>query len=75
MLIRIQYGILNQYNLYHEYDQLKIYYQYKYIINICLPESFDMDISHQLSNCKITFVDSQHENTNSKGDFMLKTQF
>ena len=32
-------------------------------------------ISHQLFHNKITFVYSQHENTNSKGDFVIKNQF
>ena len=33
---------------------------------MCIPESFKSYISHQ----KITFVNSQRENTNSKGDFI-----
>ena len=39
----------------------------------CRPESFNMNISHQLFYYKITFVNSQHENTNSKSDFVQKT--
>ena len=43
---------------------------------ICLPESFHTNISHQLFYYKITFVNSQRENTNSKGDFVyLKKRF
>ena len=37
-----------------------------------LPESFNTNISRQLFDYKITFVNSQRENTNSKGDFVLK---
>ena len=36
-------------------------------------ESFNTNISHQLFD-KITFVNSQRENTNSKGDFVLKNR-
>ena len=39
---------------------------------ICIPESFNMNISHQLIDFEITFVNSQLEFTNSKGDFVLK---
>ena len=42
---------------------------------ICIPESFNTNISHQLFVYKITYVNSQHKNTNSKGDFVLKNQF
>ena len=38
--------------------------------NLCMPESFDMNILHQLFNYKITFIYSQLENTNPKGDFV-----
>ena len=31
-----------------------------------------MNISHQFLDYKITYVNSQHESTNSKGDFVLK---
>ena len=41
----------------------------------CIPESFNKNISHQLFDDKITFVNSQHEYTNSKGDFVLKNPF
>ena len=34
-----------------------------------------MNILHQLFDYTITFVNSQHYNTNSNGDFVLKTQF
>ena len=37
------------------------------IIIVCTPESFITNISHQLFDCKITFVNSQHENINLKG--------
>ena len=43
--------------------------------NFCMPESFNMNISHQLFDKTITFVNSQHKNTNSKGDFLLKNRF
>ena len=32
------------------------------------------NISHQLFDYKKNFVNPQHENTNSKGDFVLKTR-
>ena len=45
-------------------------------INIsCISESFNTNISNQLFDYKITFVNSQHENTKSKGDLVLKKQF
>ena len=37
--------------------------------------SFNTSISHQLFDNKITLVNSQRENTNSKGDFVLKNWF
>ena len=37
------------------------------------PESFKKNISDQLIDYKITFVNSQHEN--SKGTFLIKTGF
>ena len=40
-----------------------------------IPESFNTNISHQLFNYRITFKNSQLENTNSKGDFVLKKRF
>ena len=42
------------------------------IISFCKLESFNINISHQLFDYKITFVNSQRENTNSKGDFVHK---
>ena len=41
----------------------------------CILESFNTNISHQLFYYKINFVISQDENTNSKGDFVLKNRF
>ena len=41
----------------------------------CIPESFNTNISHPLFDYKITFVNYQHENTNSKGDLYSKTGF
>ena len=40
----------------------------------CIPKSFNTNISHQLfdDKQKITFVNTQHENTNSKGDLVLR---
>ena len=35
----------------------------------CKPKIFHVNISHQLFDYKITFENSQQENTNSKGDF------
>jgi hypothetical protein len=37
-----------------------------------LPESFNKNISYQLFDYKITFVNSQRENTNLKGNFVIK---
>ena len=37
-----------------------------------MPEIFNTTISHQLFEYIITFVNSQNENKNSKGDFVLK---
>ena len=39
-----------------------------------LPESFNTKISCQLFDYKIFFVNSQRENTNSKGDDVLKNR-
>ena len=39
---------------------------------LCIPESFNTHISHQPFDYKINFVNSQDENRNSKGDFVLK---
>jgi hypothetical protein len=36
----------------------------------CIPETFNTNISHQLLDYTINFVNSQHKNTNSKGDFV-----
>ena len=41
---------------------------------ICIPESFDKNISHQLFDYKITFVISQRKNTNSNDEFVLKNR-
>ena len=41
----------------------------------CITESLNMNISHQLFEYKITFAHSQLENTNSKGDFVVKYWF
>ena len=40
-----------------------------------MPESFNTNISHQFFDLKKTFVNSQKENTNSKGEFVHKTWF
>ena len=42
--------------------------------NICIPENFNTNISHQLFDYIITFENSQHQNTYSKGDFVVCTQ-
>ena len=39
---------------------------------ICIPESFNTNISHKLFDYTITFVNSQPQDTNSKGDYVLK---
>ena len=43
-------------------------------IFVHITESFNKKISHQLLDYKRTFVNSQRENTNSKGDFVLKNR-
>ena len=43
------------------------------VTKIFIPESFNTNISHQLFNYKITFVNSRHEDANSEGDFVVKT--
>ena len=43
--------------------------------SICVPENFNMNILHQLFDNKITFVNSQLEDTNLKGDFVLINRF
>ena len=40
--------------------------------SFCIPESYNINISHQLFDYKITIMNSQRENTNSKGDFKKK---
>ena len=41
----------------------------------CIPEIFQTNILHQLYYYKITLLNLQHENANSKGDFVLKIMF
>ena len=43
--------------------------------SVRIPESFNTNILHQRFDYKITFVNSQLENPNSKGDFGLKNWF
>ena len=38
----------------------------------CIPESTNMNISHQLFEYKITFMNSRQENKNSRGDITQK---
>ena len=45
------------------------------IIHFYIQESFNTNISHQLFDYKIIFVNSQLENANSNGDFVLKNKF
>ena len=40
--------------------------------NLCIQGNFNTNISYRLFSYKITFVNSQHENTNSKCDFVIK---
>ena len=40
--------------------------------NFCIQESFNTNISHQLFDYTITFLNSQRKNTNSNGDFCSK---
>ena len=42
----------------------------------CIPESFNMNISHHfLPICITIFVNSKNKSTNFKGDFVLKNQY
>ena len=41
----------------------------------CIQESFNTNISHQLFDYKISFVNSKRENTNLREDFVLKNWF
>ena len=41
----------------------------------CMFESLDTSISHQILDYKSTFVNSQHKNTYSKDDLVLKYLF
>ena len=48
----------------------KLYVSYELIMKLyCIPEIFNTNISHQFLNYKKTCVNSEHVNTNSKGDF------
>ena len=51
----------------------KVYYNEIYN-DICIPESFDTNISHKLFDYIITFVNSQQSNTTSKDDFFTHKQ-
>ena len=44
-------------------------------IQFCLPESFNTNISYQHFDYIITFVNLQHKNKNSKGEFALTSTF
>ena len=44
-------------------------------MNFVFQKFFNMNISHQHFDYKIAFVNSQHKNTNFKGDFFLKNRF
>ena len=54
---------------------LKNHNFFKVYNSFCIPGSFNTNISHQFFEYTITFVNSQHYNINSKGDFVLKTRF
>ena len=43
--------------------------------NFLFTRNFNTNISHQIFDYSITFVNSQHKNTNSKGDFVLKSNY
>ena len=46
------------------------------IINVlCIPESFNKNISQKHFDYKINFVNSQQKNNNSKSEFVFKNQF
>ena len=47
----------------------------KMCTNSCITENFNMNISHQLFDYMITFVNSQPYSTRLKVDFLLKNWF
>ena len=47
--------------------QYIVFYQ-----TVCIPESFNTNILHQLFDYTITLVNSQRQNTNSNGIFVPK---
>ena len=47
---------------------------YKSLSSFFILESFNTNNLHQLFDYEITFVNSRQENTNSKGDFVLKSR-
>ena len=57
------------YRLVKGFLKLDLLFKEKYI------ESFNMNIPYQLFDYKINFVNSQQQNTNSKGDFVVKNWF
>ena len=44
-------------------------------LNKCTPESFNTNISHKFFDCKITFINLQQKNTNTKGFRCLFDRF
>ena len=69
--------IMSKENLYNELKKLheaneKLREQ---VLIYCIPESFNTNIAHQLFDYTIIFVNSQCENTNLKGDSVLKNRF
>ena len=68
--------IINHFSLVWVEDITKIlrWNTYRHL-RYCIQESFKTKISSQSFHYKITFEISQHENTISKSDFILKTRF
>ena len=56
-------------------DQNYIYYKIILQNNLCIPQSFNTNITYLLFGYIITFMNSQHKTTNSKSDFVLKNWF
>ena len=68
----------------HNKDLLYAWYKFIQTHNVlkednnnifCIPESFNIKILHQLLDYWITFVNSKNENTNSRGNLVLKNRF
>ena len=77
MILHIKLIVIERRNhrqLHYTLNQNSLEKSFAYKI-FCIPESLNKNISHHPFDYKITIVNSQHENTNPKCDFALKTSF